>query len=102
MKTRIDGRIISGQGIRPTVIKPTTELVLFGATNIRGRPFKLLTEKEPQVILAPRGKHSEKPEKVRESIKRLYGKKKCIELFARRRVYGWDAWGDEVESDIDL
>ncbi|KKK78409.1 hypothetical protein LCGC14_2843830, partial [marine sediment metagenome] len=25
-----------------------------------------------------------------------------IELFARERVVGWDAWGNEVESDIQL
>lgn len=25
-----------------------------------------------------------------------------IELFAREKTEGWDAWGDEVESDIEL
>ena len=25
-----------------------------------------------------------------------------IELFARRKRKGWDVWGNEVESDIDL
>jgi len=25
-----------------------------------------------------------------------------IELFARQKVDGWDCWGNEVESDIDL
>lgn len=25
-----------------------------------------------------------------------------IELFARVRVDGWDAWGNEVDSDVDL
>jgi N6-adenosine-specific RNA methylase IME4 len=25
-----------------------------------------------------------------------------IELFARQRVDGWDAWGNEVENDVDL
>ena len=25
-----------------------------------------------------------------------------IELFARRKREGWDVWGNEVESDIDL
>mgnify|MGYP003146851400 CR=1 FL=1 len=25
-----------------------------------------------------------------------------IELFARRKVKGWDCWGNEVESDIEL
>ena len=25
-----------------------------------------------------------------------------IELFARERAVGWDCWGNEVESDIEL
>ena len=25
-----------------------------------------------------------------------------VELFARRRRPGWDVWGNEVESDIEL
>ncbi len=25
-----------------------------------------------------------------------------IELFARQKTDGWDVWGNEVESDIDL
>ena len=25
-----------------------------------------------------------------------------IELFARQKTEGWDVWGNEVESDIDL
>ncbi|MFH1129477.1 MAG: DNA methyltransferase, partial [Patescibacteria group bacterium] len=25
-----------------------------------------------------------------------------IELFARQRTEGWDVWGNEVESDIEL
>lgn len=25
-----------------------------------------------------------------------------IELFARQKVEGWDSWGNEVDSDIDM
>jgi N6-adenosine-specific RNA methylase IME4 len=25
-----------------------------------------------------------------------------IELFARQKIKGWDCWGNEVESDINL
>ena len=25
-----------------------------------------------------------------------------IELFSRRKALGWDCWGNEVESDIEL
>ena len=25
-----------------------------------------------------------------------------LELFARRKRIGWDVWGDEVESDVEM
>lgn len=46
--------------------------------------------------------HSEKPNEVRERIVTLMGNLPRIELFARQKVSGWDSWGNEVESDIDL
>lgn len=42
-----------------------------------------------------------KPEVFREAIERISPDPR-IELFARKRVIGWDAWGNEVDSDIDL
>lgn len=32
----------------------------------------------------------------------LLGDVPRIELFARQKTEGWDVWGNEVESDIDL
>jgi site-specific DNA-methyltransferase (adenine-specific) len=49
----------------------------------------------------PRIGHSVKPEVFRQTIERISPAPR-IELFARQRVSGWDAWGNEVESDIDL
>ena len=40
--------------------------------------------------------HSRKPDCVRERIVELCGDLPRIELFARRRAEGWDAWGNEV------
>lgn len=98
VKTSQDGRIISGQGTRPTFVKPTTELVLVGSTCKTGRPLPLLTEAQGQVVLAPRpgNKHSAKPAVFRKRIIELLGDVPRIELFARERVPGWDAWGNEV------
>jgi len=48
------------------------------------------------VVLHGRGEHSEKPEIFREMIETLCGARPRIELFARKRVAGWDAWGAEV------
>ncbi len=40
--------------------------------------------------------HSEKPEYFRQLIETMYPRSKKIELFARRKVEGWDAWGNEL------
>lgn len=55
-----------------------------------------------QLVRAIRNGHSEKPNEVRERIVQLMGDLPRIELFARRKVEGWDCWGNEVESDIEL
>ena len=49
-----------------------------------------------QIGEAPVEQHSRKPAEVRERIVRLLGDVPRIELFARERVPGWDAWGNEV------
>jgi N6-adenosine-specific RNA methylase IME4 len=41
-------------------------------------------------------RHSEKPEAFRQLIDQLYGQGPRIELFARKRVNGWDSWGAEA------
>ena len=45
-------------------------------------------------------KHSQKPDEIRKAIE-VFGDKR-IELFARQKTEGWDVWGNEVESDIEL
>lgn len=101
VKTSNDGRIIHGQGVRPTFVKPTTELVLVGSTVKRGRPLPLLTEAQGQVVLAPRpgGRHSAKPPEVRKRIVELLGDIPRVELFARDAEPGWDVWGNEVNKE---
>jgi N6-adenosine-specific RNA methylase IME4 len=47
------------------------------------------------VIEAPRRKHSQKPDEVYEQIERMF-EGPYIELFARQRRDGWEAWGNEV------
>ena len=49
-----------------------------------------------QLIEAPRGRHSEKPAEARRRIEEMFPSQSKIELFARERVEGWDAWGNEV------
>jgi N6-adenosine-specific RNA methylase IME4 len=46
--------------------------------------------------------HSQKPEIAYQIIERLYPNTKRLELYARNKRDGWDAWGNEVASDIEL
>lgn len=51
-----------------------------------------------QIVEAPYQGHSRKPVEIRERIVQLLGNVPRIELFARERAEGWDAWGNEVEG----
>ena len=46
--------------------------------------------------------HSQKPETSYQIIERLYPDTKKVEMYARRKRNGWSAWGNEVETDIEL
>jgi N6-adenosine-specific RNA methylase IME4 len=50
-------------------------------------------------IEAPRGPHSEKPDVVREMIERASPGPR-IEIFARKFVPGWYAWGHEIAEPL--
>lgn len=95
VKTTKEGRPIGPQGVPPTFVKPVVELLLVGTTNSLGRPFPIKSSKHRQLILAPRGKHSEKPLIFSELIVDLCGARPRIELFARKENPGWDRWGKE-------
>jgi len=73
---------------------PNIELVLLGT---KGHPNPHRGQAK-QVILAPRGIHSAKPPETRERILQLTGNFRRIELFARERVFGWDAMGNEIDG----
>jgi N6-adenosine-specific RNA methylase IME4 len=67
----------------------------------KGKP-KRISASVFQLIQQPRGKHSEKPQEARDKIIQLVGDLPRIELFARQKTEGWDVWGNEVKSDIEL
>jgi N6-adenosine-specific RNA methylase IME4 len=70
------------------------EVLLVG---VRGNvPAPLPGTQPPQVITAPRTRHSEKPEKFAAMIEAMFPDLARVELFARRTRAGWDAWGNEV------
>ena len=61
----------------------------------RGSPRRLSAD-VPKLVMSPRREHSRKPDEMYDLIERL-----CtgpyIELFARQKVPGWDALGNEAE-----
>jgi ParB/RepB/Spo0J family partition protein len=71
------------------------ELLLLG---IKGKPpVPLEADRPPSVLNAPRRKHSQKPEEVYELIEKMYPNGKYLELFARAKRLGWEAWGNEFQ-----
>ena len=60
----------------------------------KGSPLRLANDVH-QVVMAPVGEHSAKPEEVRCRIERLVAGP-YLELFARRVVPGWTCWGNEI------
>jgi N6-adenosine-specific RNA methylase IME4 len=73
------------------------ELLLVGT---RGEiPAPAPGEQFDSVMEAPRGKHSVKPQIVREMIEKMFPNLPRLELFARGKpAEGWDAWGNEIVS----
>jgi site-specific DNA-methyltransferase (adenine-specific) len=78
--------------------RSNAEVCLLG---VRGRP-RPVSHRVHSVVIAPRGRHSEKPDEVRRRIEELTGPGPKLELFARKRVPGWDAFGNEVPGSITL
>lgn len=73
------------------------ELLLLG---VKGN-LKAFRIQRANIIQAKVREHSRKPDEFYELIE-LTGLRPKIELFARYHRKGWDSWGLEVESDIDL
>lgn len=64
----------------------------------RGHP-KRINASVHSVIVSAIEQHSKKPNEVRNRIIKLCGDLPRIELFARQRVEGWDAWGNEIQQE---
>jgi len=76
-----------------------TQTLLFGYKDSCLFP---LERYKPTVIYAglPK-KHSQKPEEMYQLIESVSPEPR-LELFARHKRLGWDIWGNEVDSDIEL
>jgi N6-adenosine-specific RNA methylase IME4 len=80
-----------------------TEHCLFG---VRGKPGYRVDESGRRcqgvtLINAPRSQHSAKPWELRQMIERV-SPGPYLELFARESAHGWDVWGNQVESTVEI
>ena len=69
-----------------------TEHVIFATKGGLGIPPSI---RESNHFAAKKGRHSVKPDRFYEMVERV-SPGPYLELFARRRRYGWDVWGDEA------
>jgi N6-adenosine-specific RNA methylase IME4 len=84
--------------VKPTIgmghwTRVQSELCLLAT---RGHPKRLAKDVE-QVVCAPAGIHSAKPEEVRRRIERLCAGP-YLELFGRHWAPGWTVWGNQVRN----
>jgi N6-adenosine-specific RNA methylase IME4/ParB-like chromosome segregation protein Spo0J len=88
---------LNGKGLHwgmGSYTRANVEVVLLAT---RGKPRRLANDVH-QIVFAPVGNHSAKPEEVRRRIERLYAGP-YLELFGRSNVTGWTVWGNEVERE---
>ena len=67
----------------------------------KGKP-KRLSASVHSIMDYPIMEHSRKPKQTRKRIIELCGDLPRIELFARQRARGWDAWGDEIDNSKEV
>ena len=92
------GSLLSGLGYYTRI---GSEFCLIG-TRFKGNNLERINKGVPQLVFAPRTKHSEKPAIVRQRIVELYGDLPRIELFSRHVVAGWDRHGSDIGDIHDF
>ena len=78
-------------------LRSASEFMIFGT---RGKA-PILYRSQPNWLFAPVQDHSHKPEEQYAMIERC-SPPDYLELFARRPQPNWSAWGNEIESDIEI
>jgi N6-adenosine-specific RNA methylase IME4 len=90
IKTNADDGLHTGMGY---YTRSNSEVCLLA---LKGSPLRLTTDVH-QVVMAPVGEHSAKPEEVRRRIERLFPGP-YLELYGRKLVPGWTVWGNEIPA----
>jgi N6-adenosine-specific RNA methylase IME4 len=78
-------------------LRNATEHLILGTRGHAPVNFKA----QPTWMFAPLQDHSHKPEEQYAVIERI-SPGPYLELFARRRQPGWSAWGNQIDSDIQI
>jgi len=76
--------------------RANAEVCLLGVSRETKVMSQVISHSVRQIIESPVMRHSQKPDETRERIVQLLGDVPRIELFARERAPGWDAWGNEL------
>lgn len=95
-KNRKNGGNFMGMG---AYTRANAEVCLLGVTPEFSAKNQIRAHNIHQIIEAPFEGHSKKPDETRRRIVDLLGDVPRIELFARQRAEGWDAWGNEVPAE---
>jgi N6-adenosine-specific RNA methylase IME4 len=93
-KTTAGGQFVCSLG---NYTRSASEFLLLG---VRGSIVQWKQRSDiNQVLVAKRREHSRKPDEARQRVDSWFppGLRR-IELFARERAVGWDAWGDETDK----
>lgn len=76
--------------------RANAEVCLLGVTPGFKAKTQIRAHNVHQIIEAPVEGHSKKPDETRQRIVELLGDVPRLEMFARQRADGWDAWGNEA------
>ena len=79
--------------------RANAEVCLLGVSPGFRAKDQIRSHRVHQVIEAPFEGHSKKPAETRRRIVELLGDVPRLEMFARDRAQGWDAWGNEAPEE---
>lgn len=90
VKSKKDGTGFVNSGGKVTMGNPEDCFLYW-----RGDGLRIARKGLMKLIYEPRREHSRKPDTARQRLETMFGSDvRRIELFARERFEGWDAWGD--------
>lgn len=79
--------------------RANAEVCLLGVSPGFKAKERIRSHRVHQIIEAPFEGHSKKPDETRRRIVELLGDVPRLEMFARQRAEGWDAWGNEAPPE---